>query len=241
VNRAVSADGLGNVYLSGWTQGSLGGPNPGGSADAFVSKYDAAGNFQWSRQLGTSAADFLYGVSADGLGNVYISGYTLGSLGGPNAGGFDAFVSKYDAVGVLQWTRQLGTSLDDESYNVSADGLGNVYFSGLTVGSLGGPKVGLNDAFVSKYDAAGNFQWTQQLGTSAYDLSNDVSADGLGNVYFSGGTFGSLGGPNAGGFDAFVVKIVDSVVPEPSTLLLLCFGSPAVLWPRRPASRDLRS
>ena len=69
-------------------------------------------HFQWTRQLGTSATDVSYGVSADGLGNVYISGYTDGSLGGPNAGGTDAFVSKYDAAGTLQWTRQLGTSVD---------------------------------------------------------------------------------------------------------------------------------
>ena len=107
----VSADGLGNVYISGYTYGSLGGPNAG-SDDAFVSKYDAAGTLQWTRQLGTSAIDRSYGVSADGLGNVYISGYTSGSLGGPNAGGNDAFVSKYDAAGTLQWTRQLGTSVD---------------------------------------------------------------------------------------------------------------------------------
>jgi hypothetical protein len=36
----------------------------------------------------------VFGVSADGLGNVYISGYTEGSLGGTNAGGTDAFVAK---------------------------------------------------------------------------------------------------------------------------------------------------
>ncbi|MGH7485296.1 MAG: SBBP repeat-containing protein, partial [bacterium] len=61
-------------------------------------------------QLGTSAAESSRGVSADGLGNVYISGSTTGSLGGPFAGIIDAFVSKYDAAGALQWTRQLGTS-----------------------------------------------------------------------------------------------------------------------------------
>ena len=101
------------------------------------------------------STDESNGVSADGLGNVYISGFTSGSLGGPNAGGTDAFVSKYDAAGTLQWTRQLGTSADDVSYGVSADGLGNVYISGCTGGSLGGPNAGGNDAFVSKYDAAG--------------------------------------------------------------------------------------
>ena len=133
----------------------------------------------------------------------------------------------------IEWVRQLGTSAYDESRAVSADGLGNVYISGVTSGSLGGPNAGSNDAFVSKYDASGNFQWTQQLGTSSSEVSFGVSADGLGNIYFSGYTQGSLGGPNAGDSDAFVVKIVDSVVPEPNTLLLLCFGSLAVLWRRQ--------
>ena len=201
----VSADDLGNVYISGFTEGSLGGPNAG-LWDAFVSKYDASGNLHWTEQLGTSTSDLSYDVSADGLGNVYISGYTHGSLGGPNAGGEDAFVSKYDASGTLLWTEQLGTSKYDFSFGVSADGLGNVYISGRTLRSLGGPNAGGEDAFVSKYNASGTLLWTEQLGTSSHDGSWDVSADGLGNVYISGNTEGSLGGPNAGGEDAFVSK-----------------------------------
>ncbi len=66
--------------------------------------------FKWMRQIGTTETDLSLDVSADGLGNVYISGYSDGSLEGPNAGGSDAFVSKYDASGTLQWTRQFGTS-----------------------------------------------------------------------------------------------------------------------------------
>ncbi len=69
----------------------------------------------------------------------------------------------------------------------------------------------------------------RQLGTSAEDPSNGVSADGLGNVDIEGRTEGSLGGPNAGGNDAFVAKIADPAGPEPSTLLLLGLGSLAVL------------
>ena len=43
---------------------------------------------------------------------------------------------------------------------------------------------------------------------------------GLGSVYISGYTHGSLGGTNAGGFDAFVAKFVDlpDVNPEPGDL-----------------------
>ena len=148
-------------------------------------------------------------MSADGLGNVYISGGTQGSLGGTSAGKYDAFLSKFDANGTLLWTEQLGTSSDDNSGGVSADGLGNVYISGSTQGSLGGTNAGGLDAFVSKFDANGTLLWTEQLGTSSTEYGNDVSADGLGNVYISGDTQGSLGGTNAGGVDAFVAKFTD--------------------------------
>ena len=91
------------------------------------------------------------------MGNVYISGFTQGGdLGGPNAGGDDAFVSKYDANGTLQWTQQLGTFNAEKSFGVSADGMGSVYISGYTSGDLGGTNAGLTDAFVAKYSDASN-------------------------------------------------------------------------------------
>lgn len=184
----VSVDGMGNVFISGRTEGDLGGINAG-RRDAFVSKYDINGNFDWTRQLGTAANDESYGVSADGMGNVFISGWTSGDLGGTNAGDYDAFVSKYDASGNLDWTRQLGTSAGDYSYDVSADGMGNVFISGYTLGDLGGINAGDGDAFVSKYDMNGNIEWTKQLGTSTsggQTGSTGISIDGLGNVFISG-------------------------------------------------------
>ena len=224
----VSADSLGNVYISGYTGGSIAGPNQGRD-DAFISKYNAAGVVQWTRQIGSSGDDIGFGVSADGLGNVYIAGRTDGSLGESNAGGSDAFVRKYDAAGVLQWTRQMGTVSYEFCLGVSADGSGNVYISGYTGGSLGGPNAGTHDAFVSKYDAAGALQWTRQIGTASVDASYGVSADALGNVYISGITFGSLGGANAGENDAFVVKYSDPMVPETASLNLLLVGITTLL------------
>jgi hypothetical protein len=203
--RAVSADGLGNVYITGVTFGNLGGSNAG-NGDAYISKYDSTGTLLWTQQIGTSGQDGCAGVSADGSGNVYISGYTTGSLGGANAGNYDAFISKYDASGALLWTKQIGTSSNDTSNSVSVDGSGNVYISGVTDGGLGGASAGGQDAFLVKYDANGTLLWTRQAGTSAFDRSNAVSVDGLGNVYISGITQGSLGGTNAGSNDAFISK-----------------------------------
>ena len=205
---AVSADGQGNVYISGATDGNLGETNAG-DFDAFLSKYDARGTLKWTRQLGTNRRDESRGVRADGQDSVYIAGVTEGSLHGTNAGAWDMFVSKYDGEGTLQWTRQLGSSGVDECWAVSADGLGNVYISGGTGGNLGKTNAGGIDAFLSKYNALGAHQWMRQLGTNDRDESRGVSADRLGNVYISGVTHASLGGRFVGGRDAFVAKFTD--------------------------------
>jgi hypothetical protein len=204
---AISADGLGNVYISGFTRGSLGGPNAG-SGDAFVSKYDAAGSLLWTQQLGTAENDVSFAVSADVLGNVYISGVTEGDLGGPNVGTVDAFVSKYDANGDLKWTRQLGNTFDDLSWGVSADDAGNVYIVGQAFGGLFEPQEAGSDTFVSKFDAAGNLLWTREPRTSYRDILYGVSADHHGNVYATGDTAGVFGhSTRSGELDAFLIKL----------------------------------
>ncbi|BBO31877.1 SBBP repeat-containing protein [Lacipirellula parvula] len=204
-NRGVSADGLGNVYTTGYTSGSLGGASAGG-IDALLSKYDSSGALLWTRQFGTSARDEGLEVSADGLGNVYITGRTAGNLAGTNAGNDDVFVRKYDASGTALWTRQFGTSSVDHSSAIVADGLGNIYVSGVTFGSLGGPSAGGMDGFVRKYDASGAVLWTRQFGTSASDDTRGISLDGMGNVHVTGYTSGNLGGTSAGGQDAYLMK-----------------------------------
>lgn len=57
-------------------------------------------------------------------------------------------------------------------------------------------------------------------GTDADDQAEGVSADGLGNVYISGWTLGSLEGINSGDQDAFLVN-----APEPAANLLIIVGT----------------
>ena len=128
------------------------------------------------------------------------------SLGGTNAGESDAYLRKYDSAGNELWTHQFGTSVSDVSYSVAVDAVGGVYITGDTSGSLEGTNAGGKDAFLVKYDSAGNELWTHQLGTSVDDNSYSVAVDSLGGVYITGDTSGSLGGTNAGGKDAFLVK-----------------------------------
>jgi len=199
----VATDAEGNVYAAGYTRGALEGPNAGGE-DVFIRSYDRDGSLRWTRQFGTSSGDFATGMATDASGNVYVTGYTLGALEGPNAGSEDAFIRSYDRDGSLRWTRQFGTSSEDVATGVATDAIGNVYVTGYTYGALHGPNSGFVDVFVRSYDSAGGLRWTRQFGTGSGDVANGVATDASGNVFIAGGTFGDLDGTSAGSEDAFV-------------------------------------
>lgn len=202
VSQGVATDSKGNVYITGYTTIRQG--------DAWVAKYNSIGTLVWQRQLGTGSSDTSYAVATDSKDNVYISGSTDSFLAGVNQGSSDAWVAKYNSAGTREWKHQLGTSSPDNSYAVATDSLGNVYISGDTRGSLGGAFIGTDpeasDAWVAKYSTTGKLVWKDQFGTSSRDTSAGIATDGIGNVYISGGTTGSLGGASQGLGDAFVVK-----------------------------------
>jgi len=152
VAYGISVDASG-VYVAGYTNGTLPGQTSSGGYDAFVRKYDASGTESWTRQFGTTSADFAYGISVDASG-VYVAGYTNGTLPGQtSSGSYDAFVRKYDASGNVLWTRQFGTSSTDYAYGISVDA-SSVYVAGYTGGTLPGQtSSGGADAFVMKMAA----------------------------------------------------------------------------------------
>ncbi len=212
----IALDSSGNLYISGHTDGNLGGTNAG-SSDAFLAKYDLNGHQIWIEQLGSSGDDTGpegVEVITDSAGNVYIASSTNGNLGGTNAGGKDAWVAKYDSSGNQLWLKQFGTAADDIATDVKTDAFGNLYLTGQTAGSLGGTNAGGTDAWFAKYDENGNLLWIQQTGTSADDSATGIAPITAGNFYLTGGTEGSLGGPNAGDFDIWVAKY-----SQPSNLI----------------------
>jgi hypothetical protein len=203
--KSVATDQNGNFYVVGYTEGALGGFHKGGH-DAWVIKFDGDGHQLWKRQPGTRDLDEADDVAIDADGNVYVVGITVGALGGPNKGAFDAWVIKFDGNGHQLWSRQPGTRDGEEAFGAATDTDGNVYLVGYTDGALGGPKKGDLDAWVIKFDGDGHRLWKRQPGTSASDLAIDVATDTDGNVYLVGYTFGALGGPNKGDADAWVIK-----------------------------------
>jgi hypothetical protein len=209
--RGVATDSSANVYVTGYTDGSLDGNSSAGLRDLFLVKYNSSGTKQWTKQLGTSFSEEGYGVATDSSANVYVTGYTDGGLDGNSSAGLrDLFLVKYNSSGTKQWTKQLGTSSGDHGVGVATDSSANVYVTGGTLGWLdGNSSAGRmeDDLFLVKYNSSGTKQWTKQLGTSSNESGKGVATDSSANVYVTGGTLGSLDGNSSAGLsDLFLVK-----------------------------------
>jgi len=229
VANDTTVDSDGNIYVTGYTYGNLGGQTNVGTLDAFLTKYDPTGAQLWTQLLGTSGSNLNFsadqgsGVTTDQLNNVYITGYTRGDLdGNTNVGSsdpnqhYDLFVTKYSAEGAKQWTKQLGSTMGDWGFDLITDTSSSLYLTGYTSGSLDGNNhFGNKDLFLLKYDLDGNKQWSKQLGTSSLDEAKGITTDSSGNVYIVGFTEGNLdGNTSAGGKDVFLVKFNSAGVKQ---------------------------
>ena len=144
----------------------------------------------WTQKLGTKGDDFSNSVAVDKAGNVYITGYTNGSLAGDNAGYYDTWLAKYDSGGNPVWKTQLGIAADDFSYSVAVDEAGNAYITGYSEETwINGSDNGGDDynALIAKYDSNGNLLWTDSVdyvGENEYSYS--IAVDSTNNVYMTG-------------------------------------------------------
>jgi len=147
VGEGIAVDSAGNAYITGWTGSTnfpvLGGPylTHSGSADAFVSKVNAAGTgLVYAGFLGGSNDDWGYGIAVDDAGNAYVTGYTDSAnfpvLNGPDLthnGGGDTFIAKINTAGArLNYASFLGGSDDDWGCGIAVDDAGTTYVTGRT-------------------------------------------------------------------------------------------------------------
>ncbi|NVJ10535.1 SBBP repeat-containing protein, partial [Myxococcus sp. AM001] len=127
-----------------------------GLSSAFLLKYDPMGRLLWAQRVGSPhELHRASGLAVDGHGAIYVAGGTHGAMDGPNQGGRDAFVVKYDAHGARLWARQLGTPGMDEAHAVALTRAGDVVIAGYTTGQLGNAHAGGQDVFVARFNSRG--------------------------------------------------------------------------------------
>jgi hypothetical protein len=215
--HCVALDPSGNIYISGGTDGNLGGLSPGYNC-MFLIKYTPEGNLAWKKQYDEGQWAAAEGLTADTLGHLFVSGSVAWGA-----------VRRLDTDGNIQWIRATyGYSMfpggaPSRAVAVALDGAGNA--------CLAGENSDLNyNAAIWQVDASGNPLWGLVQATSQEDRAIDVAVDSWDRIYVVGWTDGSLFGvnPSPGYRQAFV-----EVLPEPATLSLLALGGLALLGRRR--------
>ena len=212
VGYAIALDVAGNVYSTGIFQLTVDfDPGAGtanltsaGSQDIFVSKLDANGNYVWAKSIGGTNIDIGYGITVDAGGNIYTTGYFVGtgdfdpSAGTANlssTGDKDIFISKLATDGSYLWAKSIGSTLGDISYGIAVDVSGNVfttgYFNGTVdfdpgTGTANLTSSGSFDIFISKLDVSGNYVWAKAFGGATADVGYAIALDLAGNVYSTG-------------------------------------------------------
>lgn len=215
-NIVVIGGFLGSMDCGGWALTSA------GKSDLFVAKLDAAGDHIWSRRYGDAAQ--LEGVKGalDNAGNILLAGNFLEQvdLGGgalTSAGGEDLFLAKLDPEGDHLWSRRFGDADHQRGRGIALDGSADVVITGELHGSIdfgGGPLVsaGNGDAFLAKFDAAGQHVWSKLFGDANAQAGFAVVAEASGNVVATGSFDGQVdfgSGPmlSAGNGDIFLTKL----------------------------------
>jgi Secretion system C-terminal sorting domain/Beta-propeller repeat len=242
-----STDAQGNVYLAGRTTSATniasgGHQNTfGGDTDAFLVKFNTSGVRQWATYYGGIGSDFAFSCSIDAAGNIYMAGSSdsptgiaFGGFQNTYGGNTDAYLVKFDALGIRQWATYYGGLGGEDAKSCVLDNQGNIYLSGLTgtgsssaiaSGGFQNTSGGSIDAYLVKFNSSGVRQWGTYYGGSEYDAASSCALDNQGNIYLSGTTV-STSGIAAGGhqntygggnLDAFLVKFNTSGVRQWAT------------------------
>jgi hypothetical protein len=172
-----------------------------------VSSSKSQAKFIWGKQSGTDKEEYVLNHLTDADGNIYVSGKTTGIVYKSNAGKNDGFLMKFDSLGNSIWSRQFGTSEDEDILWSAMDKQGNIYITGTTTGELGGKSFGKEDIFVIKYNTDGQTDWVKQFGSDSTDVGKSIFADNQGFIYITGSTNGVFGEKSIGKSDGFILKL----------------------------------
>jgi hypothetical protein len=221
--RSMDCDSIGNVYVTGTFGGTvtLDGytvTSWPGTNNMFLLKIDSSGTTQWLAQSWNNDFTGADAIAVNSQGYPVVAGRFLDSLQ-LDSFGFDApatnqiFLAEYSPSGNCLWAKHLKSASFDGGAvgsKIKCDQNDNIYIAGhyfnwanfdsLNITVSGGSG---KDIFLSKCDAAGNFQWAKSMGGTWWELIEAFDVDNTGNSYI-GGYYES----NPAYFDGFTLNTV---------------------------------
>jgi hypothetical protein len=205
------------IYVTGHFSNTMqigGGPTltSAGGTDIFVAKLDSAGRHVWSQRYGSNLDDMANDLVVEATtGSVVITGFfqDMIDFGGDkltSAGANDIFLAKLDADGNHVFSAGYGDAADQKDFesfgnntwlSLDTDASGDIFLGGPLVGSANfGPSPivspnGKMDAFVARFDAAGNHLYSVRYGDNGTQIALDIAATSSGHVMLVGRFYSS--------------------------------------------------
>ncbi len=169
--------------------------------DAFVSKLNNQGEFEWALRIGGISGD--YGSSIDILpdGNILSTGFFSstvdldpgpGVINATSGPGGAMYVLKLSPDGNLIWAKYINAL---RASKIDIDQAGNIYVTGgfsqpfdadPDAGVTNIPSNGNTDVFIGKYDPDFKLIWAKQIGGSNTETPSGIIVDHHNNVFTYG-------------------------------------------------------
>ena len=205
---SLAVDSTGNIYVGGVFKSNTINFNNGIFLentsilnDGFLAKYDSNGLCLWAETLGgENGDDYIYSISINKSGDVFICGNYLSSnmyfnndVRLQNSGGVDVFFAKYNSNGQCQWAKSINGNKNELVYKIALDNSDNIYVCGITNSpetifgnGMSVTNGGLFDGYIAKYNVDGQLQWVNSIIGEKNDYAQNLAIDHLGNVYLTG-------------------------------------------------------
>lgn len=240
----IAIDPSNNIFLEGEffgtinNQADFGGTDnktSTGLTDVFVTKISSTLTYQWTKIFGGTGYERSRGITSNSSGDVIAAGHFLGtvdfgtdfSISRPEVsqGEYDIFLVRITPTNAL-YVRSIGGTGTEEVKRLRT--VGNfIYLTGKfedTVnfkadfaGTDSKTSAGGDDAFLTKFSSSLGYAWTRRIGSVDDDMGMDVTADSVGNIYFTGSfanttnfaaDFGGTDNKTSAGFNnAFITKM----------------------------------
>jgi len=228
----IKTDANNNVILTGYastssgiaTQGAYqtrwGGMGRQDLGDVYVAKFDNNGAIIWATYYGGSDDEEGLGISIDPNNNICVTGWTESTSGIATSGAYltsrlgnvEGFLARFTSSGSLKWATYYGGGIYSYSsgYGICSDKNSYVYITGYADGdssfaSSGTHQttiLGLEDAYIAKFDSSGTLAWATYYGGGSQDTGKSIAIDANNNIYISGNTNSHQGIATQGAYES---------------------------------------
>lgn len=215
---AIDPTADGGYFVAGQTESNDGDvASNHGNLDFWVIRIDDQGNLLWQKSLGGSAEEQAFAVRTTLDGGCVLSGYTRSTNGDVtgNHGNTDAWITKLDNAGNLQWQKCLGGTASETVWSIQLTTDGGYVaagFSGSNNGDVSGNHHAVApylDFWVVKLSSGGNLQWQKCYGGNANEQAYHIQLTADGGYTVTGEAEANDGDItcNAGSSDMWLIKI----------------------------------